>query len=240
MMKTLRLIILALLSCSLLFVSCKKTKQYTITVTVNDTSMGSATGSGIYDENATATLTAKANTNYKFVKWDDGNTDNPRTVTVTADATYMAVFMFVGEEPTGDGVFVSLSNDSWEAAVFQADDQSMPGKIRLWLYKSADAEYPQLHGWMDINTTGNVSAAMIYMGNENDVDGSGYPNWETAELTTTITSVDLASRTITAVQSGKLRNRSTAEEMLLYITYNNALWAATPEPSKLWLLKQKD
>ena len=98
-MKTLRFIGLVLLACSLLFVACKKTKQYTITVTVNDASMGSATGGGVYDENASAMLTATANTNFKFVKWDDGNTDNPRTVKVTGDASYKAIFFFDGDEP---------------------------------------------------------------------------------------------------------------------------------------------
>ena len=29
---------------------------------------------------------------YRFVGWQDGNADNPRTVTVTADATYIATF----------------------------------------------------------------------------------------------------------------------------------------------------
>lgn len=230
-MKILKIIALVLLACSFLFVSCKKTKQYTITVTVNDASMGTATGSGTYNEKATATLTATANPYYKFVKWDDGNTDNPRTVTVTADATYMAEFA-MDIEPMGDGVFVTLgSEDRWEAAVFQADDQSMPGKIRLWLYKSAEAEYPQLQGWIDINTT---EAALLYMADENDVDGSGYPNWESFELTTDNITIDLASHTLTAFQYGKLKNRSTSEEMTLRIIYNNAVWAVTPETSKLW------
>ena len=90
MMKALKFMGLALLACSLLFVSCKKTKQYTITVKVNDAAMGSATGGGVFDEKSTITLTATANPNFKFVQWDDGNTDNPRTVTVTGDATYTA------------------------------------------------------------------------------------------------------------------------------------------------------
>lgn len=29
---------------------------------------------------------------YRFVRWSDGNTDNPRTVTITGDATYTATF----------------------------------------------------------------------------------------------------------------------------------------------------
>lgn len=66
--------------------------QYTLTVTSANTSMGSVTGGGTYNEGATATLTATANSGYHFTQWQDGNTSNPRTVTVTSNATYTAYF----------------------------------------------------------------------------------------------------------------------------------------------------
>ena len=61
----------------------------TITVTVNDATMGSATYT--LDGN-TAVLTATANEGYSFLTWSDGNTENPRTVTITSDTTFMAIF----------------------------------------------------------------------------------------------------------------------------------------------------
>ena len=66
--------------------------SYTLTVNANDNTMGSVSGGSSYDYNATATLTATPNSGYHFVQWQDGNTDNPRTVTVTANATYTATF----------------------------------------------------------------------------------------------------------------------------------------------------
>ena len=66
--------------------------QYTLTVASNNTAWGTVTGGGTYNEGATATLTATAATGYRFVQWQDGNTENPRTVTVTANATYVATF----------------------------------------------------------------------------------------------------------------------------------------------------
>ena len=54
--------------------------------------MGTVTGGGTYNGGATATLTATPNTGYHFVQWQDGNTQNPRTITVTGDATYTAAF----------------------------------------------------------------------------------------------------------------------------------------------------
>jgi hypothetical protein len=65
---------------------------YHVTVSANNTSMGTVTGTGDYEENSTATISATANPGYKFVKWDDDDTQNPRTITVTQDTTYTAIF----------------------------------------------------------------------------------------------------------------------------------------------------
>lgn len=65
---------------------------YTITVKANNDSYGSVTGSGTYNNKATATLTATPKTGYKFVQWNDGNTSATRTITVTGNATYTATF----------------------------------------------------------------------------------------------------------------------------------------------------
>ena len=65
----------------------------TITVTVNDATMGSATYT---IEGNTAVLTATPNEGYEFTGWSDGNTENPRTVTVMSDTTFMAIFTASG------------------------------------------------------------------------------------------------------------------------------------------------
>lgn len=53
---------------------------------------GVVTGSGVYQHGATATLTATPNEGYHFVQWSDGNTDNPRTMTIISDITLSAKF----------------------------------------------------------------------------------------------------------------------------------------------------
>ncbi len=67
---------------------------YTITANVatGQGTYGTVTGGGTYYENTTATLRAQPNTGYRFTQWSDGVTTNPRTVTVTANATYTAEF----------------------------------------------------------------------------------------------------------------------------------------------------
>lgn len=63
---------------------------YQITVTAGE--HGSATGSGWYALNESVVLTATADEGYEFTQWSDGNTDNPRTITVLGDATYTCAF----------------------------------------------------------------------------------------------------------------------------------------------------
>ncbi len=66
--------------------------QYTLTVLSNNDAYGTVSGGGTYNEGAVVTISAVANNGYHFVRWNDGSTQNPRTVTVTANATYVATF----------------------------------------------------------------------------------------------------------------------------------------------------
>lgn len=52
-----------------------------------------------------AVITATPNTGYKFVKWSDGNTSATRTITVTSNATYTAVFERIAVYVTYDSIF---------------------------------------------------------------------------------------------------------------------------------------
>ncbi|MCQ2295420.1 MAG: leucine-rich repeat protein [Bacteroidales bacterium] len=72
---------------------------YTISVSSADEAMGSVCGSGSYAEGESATLTATANAGFHFLHWQDGNSDNPRTISVTSDSTFVAYFE--ADEPQG-------------------------------------------------------------------------------------------------------------------------------------------
>ena len=67
--------------------------KYTITVSANSSSYGTVSGGGMYEEGTQVTLTATPKVGYKFTEWHDGNTDNPRVITVTQDESYTAVFV---------------------------------------------------------------------------------------------------------------------------------------------------
>jgi hypothetical protein len=66
--------------------------SYTLNVNSSNSEQGTVTGGGIYDYYTTVTLSATANYGYHFVQWSDGNTNNPRSITITNDASYTAQF----------------------------------------------------------------------------------------------------------------------------------------------------
>lgn len=68
------------------------TPEHTITVLANDPSLGTVTGSGTYPEGMTIEISATPAENAVFNGWSDGNTDNPRSITVTQDMTFTALF----------------------------------------------------------------------------------------------------------------------------------------------------
>ncbi|MBO4614707.1 MAG: leucine-rich repeat domain-containing protein [Bacteroidales bacterium] len=74
------------------YVAIFERDQSTITVLPADSSNGSVTGGGTYDVGATVTLTAIPNAGFRFLSWNDDNTDNPRTIVVNGDSTFVASF----------------------------------------------------------------------------------------------------------------------------------------------------
>ena len=67
---------------------------YNVEVSVNDETFGSV---AVESDCSTGTITATANEGYRFVIWNDGNTDNPRTVALTSDTAFTAIFALIDE-----------------------------------------------------------------------------------------------------------------------------------------------
>jgi hypothetical protein len=78
------------------FTAIFESNIFHVTVLVNDATKGAVTGGGDYIENSTATIIATPHAGYRFVQWNDGNTDNPRTITVTQDISFTAIFGIEG------------------------------------------------------------------------------------------------------------------------------------------------
>ena len=111
----------------------------TITVTVNDATMGSATYT--LDGN-TAVLTATANEGYSFVIWSDGNTENPRTVTVTSDTAFMAIFTEAVSTPT---ITLTVNDETMGSATYTLDGNTA-------VLTATPNEGYEFTGWNDGNT----------------------------------------------------------------------------------------
>lgn len=67
-------------------------KTFTIKLLASPAEGGLLTGAGRYLAGTTAIIEALPDEGYEFIDWNDGNTDNPRSVVVNADATYTANF----------------------------------------------------------------------------------------------------------------------------------------------------
>ena len=111
----------------------------TITLTVNNEAMGSA--SYTLDGN-TAVLTATPNEGYEFTGWNDGNTENPRTVTVTSDTTFMAIFSETETTPT---ITVTVNDATMGSATYTLDGNTA-------VLTATPNEGYEFTGWNDGNT----------------------------------------------------------------------------------------
>ena len=121
--------------------------KYTLAVSASNPLEGAAIGGGVFESGAQATLAAVANTGYHFTQWADDNTDNPRIVTVVADATYIANFAQDPVAPTLYELNIAPENaaQGWttEGCAYESGAQVM-------IY-AHPAEGYQFEQWSDSN-----------------------------------------------------------------------------------------
>ncbi len=79
---------------------------YNVEVSVNDETFGSV---AVESDCSTGTLTATANEGYRFVIWNDGNTENPRVVSLTSDTAFTAIFALIDESSLLEAEAESIS-----------------------------------------------------------------------------------------------------------------------------------
>lgn len=87
------------------------------------TAGGIVTGGGSYASGSTVTLTATPNEGYEFVQWSDGNTDEVRILTATADSLFTAEFkvlkftITMQVTPEGAGAVGGAGTYNWNTLV---------------------------------------------------------------------------------------------------------------------------
>ena len=111
--------------------------QYTLTVLSQDQTMGTVTGSGVYEEEALVRIFATPKAGYYFTQWSDGNTNNPRDILLNTDMTFEAQFA---------ACYMGCINESYLAiggsglGVMTTDDNS------VWTYNSQYGAYGKKQG----------------------------------------------------------------------------------------------
>ena len=68
------------------------TRQYGVTLSSSNLAWGSVIGGGVYYEQQQVTIEAVPADGCRFVGWDDGVADSPRTITLTQDTAFTAYF----------------------------------------------------------------------------------------------------------------------------------------------------
>ena len=81
-------------------------RGYNVEVSVNDEAFGSV---AVESDCSTGTLTATANEGYRFVIWNDGNTENPRVVSLSSDTAFTAIFALIDESSLLDAEIEEIS-----------------------------------------------------------------------------------------------------------------------------------
>ena len=92
------------------------------------------------------TITAvPANEHRHFVRWSDGNTDNPRTISVTKDSTFTAEF---AQDPAAVSVYedCSKSGKTYDFRPVQAVDLGLPSGLK-WASCNIGATTPEEYGY---------------------------------------------------------------------------------------------
>lgn len=166
---------------------------YAITATSANPTMGSVTGGGTYAGGTTATLTATPNMGYHFVQWQDGNTQNPRTITVTGDATYTATFAPDAAPATVTATISQIAATSAYAeivmgqqtsyfyliyapqSVFTQNGLTTDEAIISYInqhYGSSDRNYSNVSGYMNDLTPSTTYMLVVVPYNSNDEVGT--------------------------------------------------------------------
>ena len=133
------------------------TDYYKLTVNTNNASYGTVSGGGYYASGASRTITATPNSGFRFVQWNDGNTNASRSVTLNSNLTYTATF-----EP--------LSSTKYTITVVADNDD--------YCTVSGSGEYTEGEEITISSTSKNPHLYIFDMFMENDDQDLGEPSFE--------------------------------------------------------------
>ena len=128
---------------------------FTLTLLSSNEAMGTVTEGGTYDKDAEVIIEATATKEaYMFVKWSDGNTENPRTLTMTENLTLTAEF---------DYAYVDLGlSVKWAKCNVGADSVHHSGGYYAW----GEVEEKDDYAWSTYFDTTDGGSTFLKYNNE--------------------------------------------------------------------------
>ncbi len=148
--------------------------QYGITLAVDATIHGSVSGEGSYNYLSERTISATPNYGYHFTQWSDGDTNNPRVITLTQDTAFTALF-------TANQYYVTATcNDTARGSVWGSDSVAYLDTITLiavtnygyhlnyWRYLNDNGSYVTLYSidTIQLEVTRNMSVTAYFTYNQ--------------------------------------------------------------------------
>lgn len=242
----------------LAFTSCKDENtttdgKYTVRVVSDNEQQGKAYGSGEFEAGTTTRIWGTPEVGYQFDHWNDGNTENPRNITVNANVTYTAYFSVVGSgggttdttgpggEPGSVSANYTINGDSYTgiAVISYGGDNSGSGLFDLIILTGEGGESdPLFAAWVlpQPGTQGfNQGANCMFLENANDfvdVERNGqtlqFPHYQTnsnCNYSINVTAFDMTAQSVTLTASGQMLDirRAEAGEGLNFINFSCAI-----------------
>lgn len=132
-------------------------EDFTLTL-LADATMGSVTGAGEYPFGTEVVINANANEGYRFVQWSDDVVTNPRTITITGNMEFTALFEAL--PPAEYYIGATAINGTVEGSGSYADG------AQVTLTATPNNCY-QFTGWMNGNTVVSTDNPYIFTATEN-------------------------------------------------------------------------
>ncbi len=115
--------------------------DYSLSALSADVEMGSVNIDTDPTCQSPAVVSATANYGYQFDHWSDGNTDNPRTLTVTQDTSLMAYFVSATNPSQEDSLFNVVANNAMGGGVYPSGSTAI-----VFALPQVDLQFA---GWSD-------------------------------------------------------------------------------------------
>lgn len=132
-------------------------ENFTLTL-LADATMGTVTGAGEYPFGTEVVINANANEGYRFVQWNDDVVTNPRTITITGNMEFTALFEAL--PPAEYYIGATAINGTVEGTGSYADG------AQVTLTATPNNCY-QFTGWMNGNTVVSTDNPYIFTATEN-------------------------------------------------------------------------